>query len=276
MPPIDDGRPRPRPTGPQPLRTEHFDPPTDRPPLLDYSTLRGLPVPVQVVVSTAMLPLEIAVTSVKILRNTEALLGELVYHLRALRPAVTAASQAYADGHFEPVFKTFDQIQQGTNAIAFVWAPLNAVRDVIIPGPPRQQLTGPPPRVQRPIAPLAPPVQAVLTPPAPPTTVEWLGELSGRVLDQAATLPGGALFVGSLRRRGQTDTEQPDTQQPDTEQPDTEQPDTEPLPTFEVGETVEPGAAQPGWPIELSLLQPVLDRAAPLVPGPVRRLFGRN
>ncbi|HWN33368.1 MAG TPA: hypothetical protein VNP03_11515 [Pseudonocardia sp.] len=262
MPPSDDGRPRPYPMGPEPPRAETIDPPTDRPPLIDYRTLRGLPVPVQVVVSTAMLPLEIAVTSVKILRNTEALLGELVYHLRALRPAVTAASQAYADGHFEPVFKTFDQIQQGTNAIAFVWAPLNAVRDVIIPGPPRQQLpAGAPVRVQRPITPMAPPVHTAPAPPAPPTTVEWLGELSGRVLDQAATLPGGALFVGPLRRRGQADPEQPDT---------------EPLPTFEVGELVDAGAPPPGRPTELPLLQPVLDRAAPLLPGPVRRLLGRN
>lgn len=268
MPPIDDGRPRPRPMDPDPLA-----PPVDRPPLIDYGTLRGLPVPVQVVVSTAMLPLEIAVTSAKILRNTEALLGELVYHLRALRPAVTAASQAYADGHFEPVLKTFDQIQQGTNAIAFVWAPLNAVRDVIIPGPPRQQLpAGPPARVQRPIPPpMPPPAQAV---PTPPTTVEWLGELSGRVLDQAATLPGGALFVGSLFRRGQ---------------PDPGQPDTAPLPTFGVAEAFdvieepvpvdeaeEDRAPAAGRSPELALLQPVLDRAAPLVPGPVRRLFGLN
>ena len=270
MPPIDDGRPRPRPMGPDPLRADPLDPPVDRPPLIDYSALRGLPVPVQVVVSTAMLPLEIAVTSAKILRNTEALLGELVYHLRALRPAVTAASQAYADGHFEPVFKTFDQIQQGTSAIAFVWAPFNAVRDVIIPGPPRQPLpAGPPARVQRPMPPpMAPPVQAV---PTPPTTVEWLGELSGRVLDQAATLPGGALFVGSLFRRGQ---------------PDPEQPDTAPLSTFEVAGAFDDAGAideaeltpapAAGRPSELPLLQPVLDRAAPLVPGPVRRLFGLN
>jgi len=265
MPPVDDGRPRPRPLRPDPLRTDAVDEPDDRlPPLIDYSTLRGLPLPVQVVVSTAMLPFEIAVTSVKILRNTEALLGELVYHLRALRPAVAAASQAYADGHFEPVFKTFDQIQQGTNAIAFVWAPLNAVRDVIIPGPPRQQLpAGAPVPAQRPITPMAPPVQAM---PTPPTTVEWLGELSGRVLDQAATLPGGALFVGPLRRLGQ---------------PGPDQPDAAPPPTIEAGAVDEVGLTPAGAPppdraAELPLLQPVLDRAAPLVPGAVRRLFGRN
>ncbi|HEX4247029.1 MAG TPA: hypothetical protein VH008_04120 [Pseudonocardia sp.] len=266
MPPIDDGRPRPRPTGPDPLRADAIDEPGDGfSPLIDYGTLRGLPVPVQVVVSTALLPFEIAVTSVKILRNTEALLGELVYHLRALRPAVTAASQAYADGHFEPMLKTFDQIQQGTNAIAFVWAPLNAVRDVIIPGPPRQQLpAGAPVRIQRPITPMVPPpVQAA---PIPPTTVEWLGELSGRVLDQAATLPGGALFVGSLRRLGQVNPGPPDP---------------EPLPAYVVEEFEEfddPAtvAPPPDRPAELPLLQPVLDRAAPLVPAAVRRLFGRN
>jgi hypothetical protein len=179
----DEGQFPPSPARPQPEWTT--DPPPDRL-LPDYPALSGLPTPVRLVVATALLPLDAAVTSVRILRNTEALLAELVFHLRALRPAVAAASQAYANGQFDPVFKAFDQIQHGTNAIAVIWAPLNAVRDVFVPGQAKQQITAPPP--------------APVTPTAP-TTAEWLGGIGSRVLDQAATLPGGGGLVSRLRRR---------------------------------------------------------------------------
>jgi hypothetical protein len=78
-------------------------------------------------------------------------------------------------------------------------------------------------------------------------------------LDQAATLPGGALFVGPLRRRGQ---------------PAPDRPDPAPPHTIDVDEVSITEVAPPL--AELPLLQPVLDRAAPLVPGAVRRFFGRN
>lgn len=153
-----------------------------------YSELDGLPVPVRWVLATSLLPLDAALTSVGILRNTEALLGELVFHLRALRPAVAATSQAYANGQFAPVFKTFDQIQRGTHAIGVICAPLSAVCDVFVPGPARRQ----PAAAAPPAAPAAP---------GRSMTVEWLGGIGSRMLDQAATLPGGDLVPGLRRLR---------------------------------------------------------------------------
>ncbi|MDT7666053.1 MAG: hypothetical protein QOD04_5609 [Pseudonocardiales bacterium] len=262
MPAPYDPRYRPQPGQPRQRYDWAEDEPTDRfPHLLDRAALSGLPIPIQVVVTGAILPFELAVTSVNILRNTEALLGELVFHLRALRPAVAAASQAYADGHFDPVFKTFGQIQQGTDAIAFVWAPLTAVRDVIVPGQGKREITvGPPTRVP-------PPAPVVPVVPAPPTTVEWLGGIGGRMLDQAETLPGGGLFTRSLRRFGQVAVGLPETG-PD---PIIE---VELVPDFDLDdeEPERPPARTP----DLSILLPVIERAGPLVPGPVRRLFGGN
>jgi hypothetical protein len=256
MPAPYDPSSRPQPGQPRQRYDWAEDPPTDRfPQLLDRAALTGLPVPIQVVVTGAILPFELAVTSVNILRNTEALLGELVFHLRALRPAVAAASQAYADGHFDPVFKTFGQIQQGTDAIAFVWAPLTAVRDVIVPGQGKRAITlGSPTRVPAPVAPVVP---------AAPTTVEWLGGIGGRMLDQAETLPGGGLFSRSVRRFGQAAVGLPDPIIEVDLVPDVDLDDEEPI---------RPPARTP----DLSMLLPVIERAGPLVPGPVRRLFGGN
>jgi hypothetical protein len=225
------------------------------PPLFDREALDGLPVPVRLVVSTALLPLEAAVTSVNILKNTEALLGELVFHLRALRPAVAAASRAYADGHFDPVIKTFDQIQQGTQAISFVWAPLGAVRDVISPGQAKRQVEAiPPASLPSRIEPVVP------IPPVPPTTMQWLGMVGGRVVDQAAALPGGALFTRPLRRPGQSIAS----------------PQSDPDPTPEPEDPGVPPADLVAPAPEPSLYRPVIERAGGLVPGPVRRLLGRG
>lgn len=221
----DEGQFPPSPARRRPERTT--DPPPERF-LPDYPALSGLPTPVRLVVATALLPLDAAVTSVRILRNTEALLAELVFHLRALRPAVAAASQAYADGQFDPVFKAFDQIQHGTNAIAVIWAPLNAVRDVFTPGQAKQQITAPPPA------------------PVTPTTAEWLGGIGSRVLDQAATLPGGAGLVSRLRRRNS---------------PAAVPSEPEPVPV-----------SSTDYPPQCSGVLPV----SQLLPGPMRRLFGGN
>jgi hypothetical protein len=258
-----DPRSRPHPGQPRPRPDWDEEPPNDRfPHLLDRASLSGLPIPIQVVVAGAILPFELAVTSVNILRNTEALLGELVFHLRALRPAVAAASQAYADGHFDPVFKTFGQIQQGTDAIAFVWAPLTAVRDVIAPGQARREITiAPPTRVPPASVPVVPVV------PVAPTTVEWLGGIGGRVLDQAETLPGGGLFSRSLRRLGQAAGGLP-VSEPD---PVTE---VELVPDFDLDLDDEVAERPTARTPDLSMLLPVIERAGPLVPGPVRRLFG--
>jgi len=251
MPSPFDSRSRPYPGQPRDDWIE--DPPVDRyPPLFDRDALDGLPVPVRLVVTTAMLPFEAAVTSVNILKNTEALLGELVFHLRALRPAVVAASHAYADGHFDPVIKTFGQIQQGTQAIGFVWAPLGAVRDVISPGQPKRQVEAVTP------APLPPNTEPIV--PVPPTTMQWLGVVGGRVVDQAAALPGGALFTRPLRRTGRPTAPR----------------ETEPDPAPEPDDTgiaqVDLVAPAPEPPPH----RPVIERAGGLVPGAVRRLIGRG
>lgn len=205
MPPIDDHRRAAYQgwSGPAPER-----PPADDiwpPRVIDPALLVGLPVPVQVMIATALLPLEVALTSVRILKNTEELLGELVFHLNALRPAVAGVSQAYANGQFDQVFRTIDQIQHGTNAFALVWAPFSAVRDRLVPGSPVPEIPAPPPPRRAPGSyayppPMPPP--AVSAPP-PPSTVEWLGRLGGQVWGHAATLPGAGLVAAPLRMVGQ-------------------------------------------------------------------------
>jgi hypothetical protein len=161
--------------------------------------LAELPVPLQMMVATALLPHEVAMTSMKIMKNTEALLAELVFHLNALRPAVGAVSQAYADGQFDQVFRTIDQIQHGTNAFALVWSPLSAVRDRFVPGATVTVQPPPPPQTRAPRPRRAPPMMITPAPdPAPPTTAEYLGRLGGKAWDQAAALPG----AGLLRRAG--------------------------------------------------------------------------
>ena len=161
------------------------------PSMLDAETLAELPIPLQFVLATALLPYEVAITYVKIMKNTEALLGEMVFHMNALRPAVSSISQAFADGQFNQVFRTIDQIQQGTNAFALVWAPLTAVRDRFVPGA-TVTVPPPPPPAPRPYRPRQSPPMAITPPPAPvpPTTAEYLGRLGGRAWDQAASLPG--------------------------------------------------------------------------------------
>jgi hypothetical protein len=271
-PPTDDGRYWARTARPQPAQ----EPAASRtPPFIEYDALNGLPMPIQLAATAAMLPYEAAVASVKILKNTEALLGELVLHLRALRPAVAAVSDAYAAGHFDPMFKTFDQIQSGTNAIAFFWAPLNAVREAVAPGQYRREIINePPPPMARPAGPVAS---------AGPSATEWLGDVGSWVLGQASALPGG-LFPGPLRRivRPRPGEEPPamagsasaaPTRPPGTAVtvPTAWQPPIPPMgqPSGAPGaQTVAEGAT------DTSVLAPVLDRVGFLVPGPMRRLFG--
>lgn len=262
MPPTDNGRPQTYPDAQQnrPASTANRWPPS----LLDSAALAELPIPLQMMLVSALLPYEVAVTSVRIMKSTEALLGELVFHLNALRPAVFGVSQAYADGQFDQFFRTIDQIQQSTNAVALVWAPLTAVRDRLVPAPP----AAPPAQAAQPagrrVAPVPPrsagypprpaPQPVTITAP-PPSTIEYFGRLGGQIWDQAASLPG----AGWLRRPVSPESE------------------TEPIPVttprsfeqhrlaaLEAPEQPEPAPAGPS----------LLGMAAPLVPGPVRRLFG--
>jgi hypothetical protein len=195
----------------------------------------------------------------------------MVFHMNALRPAVGAVSQAYAEGQFNQFFRTFEQIQQGTNAFALVWAPLTAVRDRFVPGatvtvqPPAPPPPRPPyPRQAPPMA-LPPPPPA----PAPPSTAEYLGRLGGKAWDQVASLPGGGL----LRRAGRPLAEAWSAAIPATG-PVTSPADDDDYAGYAgvgsdvVGSNDGPEPA-PGWPG-----QALMNLAEPLVPGPVRRLFG--
>ncbi|HEY2204244.1 MAG TPA: hypothetical protein VGH99_07200 [Pseudonocardia sp.] len=275
-PPVDSGGTWSRPRYSR-TRPDAYDPPTaDRdPPVIPYEVLSRLPMAVQVAVTAALLPYEAAVTSVMILKNAEALLGEMVFHMRALRPATASVSQAYADGHFDPLFKTFDQIQHGTSAIGLIWAPFSAVRDVVAPGQARRELVG------RRTEPPPPP------PPASPSVVEWLGGLSGQVLDQAGTLPGAGLLARTL---GRPDAGEPAVAEP---APDARAAGRRPdamafvvddprRPAFE-SPAEPPSDVRPGTGLPPLLDRagplfdragPLVDRAAPLVPGAIRRLFG--
>lgn len=256
MPPVDSGRGRPYPTPAphRPTATASDWPP----PLLDPAVLAELPVPLQMMLATALLPYEVAITSVKIMKNTEALLGELVFHLNALRPAVGAVSQAYADGQFDQVFRTIESIQHGTNAFALVWSPLTAVRDRFVPGTTVtvQPPAPPPPRSP---APRQAPPRAITPPPAPapPSTSEYLGRIGGKAWDQASSLPG----AGLLRRAGRPLAQVWSAATP------------APVPVEEIvpvgpvyAEETEPSPAAPTYSL--------MSLAEPLVPGPVKRLFG--
>lgn len=258
------------------------------PPLLDPEALAELPIPLQVVVVAALLPYEVATTSMRILKNTEALLGELVFHMNALRPAVSGVGQAYAEGQFDHLFRTMGQIQQGTNAVALVWAPLTGLRDRLVPGQSAAPRPGPPPAAHWPAPPYpgaggyaphrAVPAQPVYPPPrpvtvaaVPPSTIEYVGRLGGALWDQATSLPG----AGWLRRgpAPETHPEPPPYSAP----PTYGAPPTYSAPPTYVShrtEAIEPAGPEPADPTPSEAGQSLLGLAAPLVPGPVRRLFG--
>ncbi|MCD2192586.1 hypothetical protein LQ327_04180 [Actinomycetospora endophytica] len=107
--------------------------------MIEYAALAGLPVPVRFALSTAALPLEVVVTGVRVLKDVEVLLGELGTQLRALRPAVEAVGEAYADGYV-PVVDTIgdvvgDAAAETRTLGGVVLAPVTAVRDVFFPVP---------------------------------------------------------------------------------------------------------------------------------------------
>lgn len=260
MPPVDNGRGRPYPgTQPNRFTTTASDWP---PPLLDTAMLAELPIPLQMMLATALLPYEVAITSVKIMKNTEALLAEMVFHMNALRPAVGAVSQAYADGQFDQVFRTIDQIQHGTNAFAFVWGPLTAVRDRFVPGTTVTVQPSPPPPPRSPRPRQAPPMAITLPAPAPPSTAEYLGRLGGKAWEQAASLPG----AGLLRRAGRPLAQVWSAPTPAPMAADGGGGSV--IYAEHIGQTGDPhGGAAP---------YSLMSLAEPLVPGPVRRLFGRT
>jgi hypothetical protein len=235
--------------------------------------LAGLPVPLQVIVATALLPYEVAITSVKIMKNTEALLAEMVFHLNALRPAVTSVSQAYAGGQFDQMFRTLDQIQHGTNAFALVWSPLTAVRDRFVPGSAVTVPPPPPPRPRSPYPRQAPPMAIPAPPPAPapPSTADYLGRLAGEAWDQAASLPG----AGLLRRAGRPLAQAWSAANPPPARSavdDRAEEFARPGDFVYSGDVIDYEEETPA-PAS-SATASLMSLAEPLVPGPIRRLFG--
>jgi hypothetical protein len=85
--------------------------------------------PLRAAVSVVVVPIEVARTSLNILRLTEELLEEVVFLLRSMRPVVEAVSTSHQSDHFYMVFRTLEQIQQSADAIART--PIGVVRSVL-------------------------------------------------------------------------------------------------------------------------------------------------
>ena len=82
---------------------------------------------VRVAISTVAVPIEVARTSLNILRLTEELLEEVVFLLRSMRPVVEAVSTAPQADNFDTVFRTLEQIQNSART------PIGVVRSVLAP-----------------------------------------------------------------------------------------------------------------------------------------------
>lgn len=138
------------------------------PPMIEYAALAGWPTPVRFVLATAALPLEVVVTGVRVLKDVEVLLAELGGQLRALRPAVEALGEAYADG-FVPVVDTVGDLADDVGVDprrvgGLVLAPVTMVRDALF----GEEPAAPPPEPPAP------------EPPAPAETwAEWARRRSG-------------------------------------------------------------------------------------------------
>ncbi len=142
--------------------------------MIEYAALAGLPVPVRFVLSTVALPLEVVVTGVRVLKDVEVLLSELGTQLQALRPAVEALGDAYAEGYV-PVVDTVgdlvgDASEQTRTLGGVVLAPVTAVRDVLFPAPGE-----PPADVDAPPEEPAEPARESLLSWARRTSGAWLG-----------------------------------------------------------------------------------------------------
>jgi hypothetical protein len=158
---------------------------------------------VRFAIGTVTFPVEVATSTLNILRLTEQLMEELVYTLRAARPLIEGVGSAYRAGHFDPVFKTIGQIQQSANAIAFVWTPIDAVRGVITPGEWTAEWR--PQNVVRAIAaPAAGGPSRVLSPVGEGFVVgarvaRQVGAVPVSAVKHASTMPGAGLVTGPAR-----------------------------------------------------------------------------
>jgi hypothetical protein len=87
--------------------------------------------PVRVAVATVTVPIEVARTSLSILRLTEELLEEVVFLMRSIRPVVSAVNTSRQANQFDTVLGTLDQVRQSTDAITRT--PIRIVRSVLTP-----------------------------------------------------------------------------------------------------------------------------------------------
>lgn len=86
--------------------------------------------PVRAAVGAVTVPIEVARTSINILRLTEELLEEVVFLLRSIRPVVEAVRTAQQTDNFDSVYRTLEQIQHSARA------PIGVVRNILTPGRP--------------------------------------------------------------------------------------------------------------------------------------------
>jgi hypothetical protein len=115
-------------------------------------------------------------------------LEEALYQLRVMRPVVVNVGTVHR-ACLDVLFRTVDQIQQPASAVSFVWAPIAAVRGVIVTD-----------RTESEVRP------AAGTPPAEPADpdgpVRQLVAFGGRVVDRAETLLPGAGLARQIVERG--------------------------------------------------------------------------
>jgi hypothetical protein len=83
--------------------------------------------PVRVAVGAATVPIDVARTSLNILRLTEELLEEVVFLLRSMRPVVDAVSTAQQADNFDSIYRTLEQMKASARA------PIGIVRNVLTP-----------------------------------------------------------------------------------------------------------------------------------------------
>jgi hypothetical protein len=87
--------------------------------------------PARFAVATVSVPIEVASTSLSILRLTEELLEEVVFLLRSIRPVVSAVNTPRQADRFDTVLGTLEQVRQSADTITRT--PIRMVRSVLKP-----------------------------------------------------------------------------------------------------------------------------------------------
>ena len=83
--------------------------------------------PVRVAFGAVTVPIDVARTSLNILRLTEELLEEVVFLLRSMRPVAEAVSTAQQADNFDSIYRTLEQMKASARA------PIGVVRNVLTP-----------------------------------------------------------------------------------------------------------------------------------------------